>query len=283
MRLVPIALVLLSLPVSAQPAPPERTTCLVALTGAPDEVRAIVDAWLRAEPRCGAALDVTVTPVEGGYLLDARDARGGRRVRFAPDAQIAGALIASWAADGSIVLSRPDDSLAEPTAPGVVVPAVTSPPPRPPDPDHRVLLGVVVGAAQGVRGEIDVVALGRHVRLGVAMGARTGTARSYGVEHDLAASGYLGLGFATARWQLRVELGAGVQRTELQLYSTTNQVWASTAERLLATDASLTASRDVAPGWAVTGGVLINVLPDPSHTMLDRVAPMALIGVSCRL
>src|SRR5215467_4838348 len=114
MRLVPIALLLLSLPVSAQPARPEATACLVTLTGAPDELREIVEAWLRAEPRCGAALEVTIMPVEGGYLLDARDAHGGRRVRVAPDAQIAAALIASWAADGSIVLPVPGDGLAAP-------------------------------------------------------------------------------------------------------------------------------------------------------------------------
>src|SRR4051812_34962136 len=128
---VQIALLLVALPVPAQPAPSEPAVCQVTLTGAPDEIHEIVDAWLRAEPRCGAALDVTITPLEGGggYLLEARDARGERRVRFAPDAQIAGALIASWAADGRIVLAPGD--LAPPAPMVVVAPAVASPSPEP--------------------------------------------------------------------------------------------------------------------------------------------------------
>lgn len=285
MRLVPIALLVLSLPWFARPTWSDGTACLVTLTGAPDEIRELVAAWLRAEPRCGAALDVTISPQDGGYVLDARDARGARRVRFAPDAQIAGALIASWAADGNIVLSTPGDGRAEPAAPEVVVPpAETSASAEPlRDLDHRVLLGALVGAEQGVRGEIDVVALRRHVSLGVAVAARTGTIRTFGVQRDLAASGYLGLSFAAARWLLRLELGAGVQVTELRMYNTTNQVWATGVDRSVTTDASLTASREVASGWAVTGGVLINMLPGRSDLMLGRVAPMALLGVSCRL
>lgn len=290
MRLVPIALLAVSLLGSARPARSDGTACRVTLTGAPDEIREIVNAWLRGEPRCGAALDVAIAAQDGGYLLEARDARGARRVRFAPDAQIAGALIASWAADGSLVLAAPGDGLAGPPAPEVVLPPSAVLPAvmnRLPEPvrelDPRLLLGAIVGAEQGMLGEIDLVALPRHVSLGVALAARTGSARIYGVQRDLAASGYAGLSFAAARWLLRIEIGAGLQVAELRMYNATNQVWATAVERSITTDASLTASRELVSGWAVTGGVRVTVLPAPGDVGQDQVAPMALLGVSCRL
>jgi len=218
------------------------------------------------------------------FVLEARDARGERRRIDRLRGARRGVGRDDRAADGRIVLATPGDDLATPPAPMVVVaPAVASPSPEPlHDVGHRVLVGALVGAEQGLRGEIDVVAL-HHVSLGLAVAARTGTARFFGVEHDLAAGGYLGLGLAAARWQLRIEVGAGIQRSEVRMYSTTDQLWASRVDRLLATDASLTASREIAAGWAVTGGVLVTVLPAPGSSMLDPVVPMALLGVSYRL
>src|SRR3954468_13716948 len=57
---------------------------------ASEDVRAIVEAWVQTEPRCGAALEVTIVAGDGGLMLTADDARGGRRVRVVPDAQTAG-------------------------------------------------------------------------------------------------------------------------------------------------------------------------------------------------
>jgi hypothetical protein len=147
-----------------------------------------------------------------------------------------------------------------------------------------VLLGAVVGVEQqGMRGEVDLVVLRRHVSLGVVAAGSTGN-HGGGLERDVAAGGYVGLGVAAARWQLRVQLAAGAQLTELHTYDFMDQnLFRFTLTTLVfATDASLTVSRDIAPGWAATGGVLIHALPGASWR-LAQVAPMALLGVSCQL
>src|SRR5262245_20949143 len=127
MRLLPIAAFLVSLPAAAQPLLPGAFACPVTLAHAPDEVREIVEAWLRAEPTCGAALEVTIVAAPGGFLVEANDARGGHRVRTVPDAQIAGALIASWSADDHIALPRRRGDVADPPLAAVTPAMSTSP------------------------------------------------------------------------------------------------------------------------------------------------------------
>lgn len=99
MRTVLIALVLAAGTAAAQPAPPR---CDVTISRAPDEVRAAVQRWLAAEPHCSVSLELRVVPTEGGYYVLARDGAGQIRERVVPDAQSAGVLVASWAADDGI-------------------------------------------------------------------------------------------------------------------------------------------------------------------------------------
>ena len=114
-----LAMILAAAPVAAQPAPP----CAVTIARAPDDVRAVVDQWVRAEPRCTTALEVRIVPTEGGLYLLARDEHGRVRERVVPDAQSAGVLVASWvAADSSAAAPTPYDVrqpaiAAEPAAP----------------------------------------------------------------------------------------------------------------------------------------------------------------------
>jgi hypothetical protein len=239
---------------------------------ASDEIRAIVEMWVQTEPRCGAALEVTIVPAEGGLVLTADDARGGRRVRLVPDAQTAGVLIASWAADDRLV------------APIEVAPAVSEVAPH-----RRALVTGIVGRALGARGEVDV--LGHRFTLGLAVAGETGTVRGYGEQRTLQLIEYVGFGHAWTRWQLRAQLGAGVQVTDLQLRGETGEVFASGVDTLLLTEASVTLSRDLGGGWAVTAGALVSVLPSPDHTIdamsvvteLPQVEPVALLGVSYTL
>ena len=78
-------------------------TCDVTIVRAPEDVRPVVQRWIDAEPKCRGSLEVRIIPTDGGYYLIARDDRGRTNERVVPDAQSAGVLIASWAADdGSI-------------------------------------------------------------------------------------------------------------------------------------------------------------------------------------
>src|SRR4051812_33596116 len=79
--------------------------CSVSIARAPDDVRAEIDHWVRAEPRCNASLEVRVVPTDGGYYLFARDNRGRVRERVVPDARSAGVLVASWVADDTIAVA----------------------------------------------------------------------------------------------------------------------------------------------------------------------------------
>jgi len=69
---------------------------------APEVVREVIEEWVRAEPRCTTTLEVRVVPTDGGLYLLARDGSGRLQERLVPDAQSAGALVASWVADDSI-------------------------------------------------------------------------------------------------------------------------------------------------------------------------------------
>jgi hypothetical protein len=164
-----------------------------------------------------------------------------------------------------------------------VVPSATAPGTTP---HRRALLTGLVGNEIGVRGEVDVV--GHRFTLGLALAVQTGTVRVYGEQRDLQAIEYAGYGHAWLRWQLRAQVGVGVQVTDLRMYSETHEIWARGIDTLFVTEASVTLSRELGAGWAVTGGALVSVLPNPTHTIKDmnvvtdlaQVSPVALLGVS---
>ena len=108
---IALALVLASTAASAQPV---TRPCAVTIARAPDDVRIVVDAWVAAEPSCSTPLEVRIVPTEGGLYLLARDDQGRVRERIVPDAQSAGVLIASWAADDVMVAPAPGVAAAPP-------------------------------------------------------------------------------------------------------------------------------------------------------------------------
>lgn len=85
----------------AAPAPADRA-CRVTIAEAPGDVRAEIEAWVRAEPRCRRELEVRVVAAAGGLHLRAREPDGHVRERIVPDAQSAAVLVVSWMADDSI-------------------------------------------------------------------------------------------------------------------------------------------------------------------------------------
>ena len=78
-----------------------RPQCAVTIARAPDDVRAVIEQWVQAEPNCNVKLEIRIVPTEGGLYLLARDEHGRLRERLVPDAQSAGVLVASWVAADS--------------------------------------------------------------------------------------------------------------------------------------------------------------------------------------
>jgi hypothetical protein len=329
MRLITLGLLLGSVPAMAQPASPaDRPSCRVSVTlsGAPEEVRSIVDAWVRNEPSCGAALDVSIEGVADGYLVSARDARGALRVRLVPDVQTLGALIASWSADDRLALSSPGIGRISPIPIALISPIPNAPesPNRPVlraralptrrDPanggevtsdqgapgsrdaarevtsDHgesgsrdtegsrRVLFGGLAGAEYGFRGEIDLF----DSLLGLAIMGET--EQSY---VNFQALLYRGFDVDLSPWRLRGQLGAGLKLTPSHVLTEDSSFMPLTqsvvATRFaVATEASVTVSRELGEGWALTGGVLLS-LALLDDLAAQTVVPVALFGLSRRL
>jgi hypothetical protein len=109
MRLLLFGFLLVSAPAAAAP-------CVVEVVRAPEGVREVVDHWVAAEPQCAATLEVRIVETEGGLYVIARDARGHLHDRVVPDAQTAGVLIASWAADDAVSLAPPPPAARATTA-----------------------------------------------------------------------------------------------------------------------------------------------------------------------
>ncbi|HEY5937659.1 MAG TPA: hypothetical protein VIU61_23590 [Kofleriaceae bacterium] len=107
--------------------------CDVKIVRAPDDVRAVIESWVKAEPRCAVRLEVRVVPTQGGglYLL-VRDEHGRERERVVPDAQSAGVLVASWAADDSIIPDAPAGPAPAPAFGPELPPAPVQAPAAPP-------------------------------------------------------------------------------------------------------------------------------------------------------
>lgn len=277
---VAIAIVLVAPPALGQPgraAPPpgaeDAAPCqaTVTLSRAPDDVRAVVDTWVHSEPSCSHALDVSVDAVDDGYVVNARDSSGRLRVRVVPDSQTLAVLIASWSADDRV----------DPRSPL----AVTADPPRDPGPTsevnalagRRLLAAAIVGEASGARVELDV--LGHRIPVGIA-----GSAAWSNTQRWLQAVAYLGVAFQSQRWQLRAQLGAGVQQTHT-LISDGNPI---VIDPII--ESSVTVSWSVTPSWRFTGGVVVTEPLSESWPYSDGAQnnenrwnepkPAALVGLS---
>jgi hypothetical protein len=205
--IIAFALTIAATPALAQPAT-RPGQCTVVIARAPDDARAAVEKWLSAEPRCSVALEIWIVPTERGLYLLARDQRGRVRERIVPDAQAAGVLVTSWAADDTIPAPEMSIDLSWSTtprpAPQMSIDLSWSPTPRPApaldvelswirppspkasvdakwSPSRKVRTGQTFGlggmmllsddhreSGQGLRGELDVMPIG-PLQLGGAL------------------------------------------------------------------------------------------------------------------
>jgi len=292
MRLIIIGVLLGSVPASAQPVmptppagePPAPCQVTLRLARVPTEVQAVVDTWVHTEPSCTTALDVSMEPIDGGYLVNARDARGTLRVRFVPDAQTAGVLIASWSADDRVAPVDLDAGAARP--PAIAARAAPLPPDR--TPGRRALLAGVAGfgdAEQGGRGEIDL--LGHRAPVGLALTALTESSHT-----SVEVLAYVGVNFSLGRWQLRPQLALG---TDPRLFSAAvgfSDKSGGYIERIRdydpITEVSLAVSRPLGAGWAVSAGAMLRTVVDCHQSggtlfTLEPKIPVAVAGLSYAL
>lgn len=116
-RATAIALLLIGHAAGAQPVTHPSTVepCRVTVATAPPDVRAEIEAWVAAEPRCMRQLEVRVVETEGGLYLSATDPNGHVRDRVVPDAQSAAVLVVSWMADDSLGPTPPTADDETPT------------------------------------------------------------------------------------------------------------------------------------------------------------------------
>src|SRR4029079_15632515 len=125
MRILIFATLLIAAPAAAQPVTPSKA-CSVNIARAPDDVRQVVETWVRSEAQCSVALEVRIVPTEGGLYLLAQDEHGRVRERIVPDAQTAGVLVASWIADDNAPAPAPVSAPAPPAPRPMPAPAATN-------------------------------------------------------------------------------------------------------------------------------------------------------------
>jgi hypothetical protein len=243
-NLILLASLTAATPAAAQPIT-SPASCKVTISRAPEDVRAVVEEWVTAEPRCASSVDVRIIPTEGGLYILAQDDRGGVRERIVPDAQSAGVLIASWIADDTF---PPDKTVV--FVPELVPPATSTraettaspssalvdraPSPRTPGKLPKwVSVGLMfdIGPDRGggFRAEVDVkswIDWSAGIALSRSFSSKeTGEFGGYTAEDftwvtatDTKAVGYLGRTLCAGRWQLRGQLGAGVVWTQAAAY-----------------------------------------------------------------
>jgi hypothetical protein len=280
MRNLAFAALLVATPVAAQPVTQPKA-CQVTIARAPEDVRAVVEAWVKSEPQCSVALEVRIVPTEGGLYLLAQDEQGRMRERIVPDAQTAGVLVASWIADDNAPVPPPIAAPAAPTAEPVVYNESISPPglapialsaTAPPPLVRRskwITLGALFpmgeGAAGGLRLEVDVWRRGNWI-VGGAISAGSGEMRlqsSYGTGYieatDYKLIGYVARPAQRGKWQLRPALGVGAIYTEGVAYDG-NSMFYGLSGTFATAEASFMVSRDVGKSWAAYGGPLATII-----------------------
>ncbi len=239
-----LALVAASAPAAAQPA------CRVFVATAPSDVRWVVEEWVRREQRCTASIDVRIVEQDGQLHILATDEHGLARERTVPDAESAGALIASWAVD-------PQDVVPAGAPPGET-PAVIVPRPAGPPPHWLSLGGMIVmsgNAGEGGRLAIDMAVRGRWSFGALAavadidspmVGVGIGTLRT----RDFKGLGYVAYTLAGTQWRARASFGVGVVETSaLAMVTDANGMAVNDAK---SSSPYPTAEASVLVGYAIT-------------------------------
>lgn len=289
--LVATALVLAAAPAAAQPAP-----CAVTFVRAPDDVRAVVEEWVGAEPVCTTALELRIVPTDGGLYLLARDGSGRVRERVVPDAQAAGVLVASWvaadahAAHGAAAaaptaaiapvvappapagtpadapVAAPAPGATEVLAPGVAATVVAEPAPTM-TPRWLSVGGMFAMSGTGgggIRGELDLRAR-RYATLGLAasmsesgMMLVSGDPVSIDTT-DAKVVGYVSLNARWGKWHLRSAFGAGIVYTRAAMTDWRMGSSREAAGLFPTGEASLGLGRELGDTWAVHAGPIVSL------------------------
>lgn len=287
-NIIQAAVLLAALPASAQPVTEPRA-CQVTIARAPDDVRQVVEAWVRSEAQCSVALEVRIVPTEGGLYLLAQDEHGGVRERVVPDAQTAGVLVASWIADDSAppppaVVPPPPapapaaaptyESLTPPgMAPISISATATKPAPRSKWLTVGAMFPMGPSSSFGLRGELDVWRRGKWTLGAAGSIASTETelvaypSNGWMSMTDGKLLAYVARTSTWGRWHLRPALGAGVvYSTGSAGIYTSSQYY--TLEGTFATfDASLALGRDIGKQWGAYAGLVAAVIDQRYEVM----------------
>jgi hypothetical protein len=275
MRLLILASLVVASPALAQPV--TRTdTCTVSIVRAPEAVRTVIEAWVGAEPSCTTSLELRVVATEDGLYLLARTPDGRVHERVVPDAQTAGVLVASWAADDSIVEPATPEAVESSAteraseAPGMAHAVIAkSTPPKKRSTRWLTLGGMVrtSGGGRGVRGEADLVAFGGW-NLGLGLSISESYLDSFDADQmafaqtsDIKAIGYTTHTSHLGRWEFRMGLGFGVLHTSAKGEMTDSfSPWQplSYETTLPTAEASLLISRQLGTSWAISAGPVLS-------------------------
>lgn len=271
------AVVVLAGTANAQPITQPDRECRVVIAVAPDDVRAEIEAWVRAEPRCLRELEVRVVPTEDGLYLSATDARGHVRERVVPDAQSAAVLVVSWMADDSLGPRLPSRAAVEPPeaaptyaddseipmVPGLARAVQRRDAAR----GRRWLTFGALGSDHergGLRASIDLFASGTW-SLGIAGGLQRG-------DHDEGtgqARVVIGASHSLGRISVRAQLGLGVDTTRPNDRMERDQMdSAHDHPRVLpAIEAGVLAKLRITDAWGIVGGPIASATPEAPPTL----------------
>lgn len=280
------AVLVAATPAVAQPVT-EPKACQVTIARAPDDVRAVVEAWVTSEAQCSVALEVRIVPTDGGLYLLAQDEHGGVRERIVPDAQTAGVLVASWIADDNAPALPPPapPPIAEPapvaapeplyesiSPPGLAPIAIAAHAPSAPSAPRNSkwitaggLLPMADGAGMGLRIEADVLRRGRFL-FGAALSAAgselslaSSSGGAYLETEDYKVMAYAARPWQRGRWQLRPALGIGAIHSEGYAYDGESMFY-ETEGTFPTVEASFMVSRELGKSWAAYTGPLATVV-----------------------
>jgi hypothetical protein len=287
MRIVVMLSLLVATRAYAQP-----DDCEVKIAHAPDDVREAIEQWLTGES-CTVPLEVRVVPTEGGLYLLARDRHGRTRERIVPDAQAAGVLVASWAADDSMGPQRvPPETPESQQSPPSMLPAR----PQLDDIDRGaeaesrqrgntwIELALLKSRDLGARVAVDLVQRGRWT-FGAAGSLSKdwlfvdnwptvltsgGTGDVYELNTvDARAVAYGAGTFGGGPWTVRVSLGVGFAYTQTGYNVTPDNGWTVNHVSLdgVFPVAELCAlvGRDLGENWGVDVGVLASRYAETFH------------------
>lgn len=240
--------------------------CRVTIAYAPEDVRAEIEAWVRAEPRCERELEVRVVPTDDGLYLQARDGAGRVRERVVPDPQSAAVLVVSWMADDSLGPTHAPSRLEPPVAigddempvdleaPSLV--ATASPHAR----GQRWLTLGALGSKEsgGVRGQIDLYG-GKRWSIGIGGGWR---GDHHGDDRVAQARVLFSTGRTFGRIAVRLQLGVGAdlgapERERMELADTMASGGHDRRDGIAPrAEAGVLAKVPITGGWGLVGGPL---------------------------